>query len=124
MKLRPHHLFCTLGYQGYGYSEDFVKNMDFITSTLSPNLQIQLAVGTDDICAHCPKKLGENLCIENESVLSYDSKVLSTFNLVEKTYNYGELLDYIKSQATLEKLNYICSDCSWLETCTYRSKLL
>ncbi len=124
MKIRPHHLFCTLGYQGYGYNDDFVKNMDKITSSLSPELQIDLKIDTDDICAHCPKKLGENLCLENESVLSYDNKVLATFNLKEKTYIYGELLDYIKSQATLEKLTYICSDCSWLESCTYRNKLL
>ncbi len=124
MKLRPHHLFCTLGYQGYGYSEEFVKNMDYITSELKSDLQIELSIDTDDICEYCPKRLGDNLCIENESVLSYDKKVLETFNLKEKSYNYGELLEYLKSIATLEKLNYVCSDCSWLESCTYRNKLL
>ncbi len=124
MKLRPHHLFCTLGYQGYGYSDEFVSNMDYITNSLNETLEIELTIDTDDICSCCPKKLDENLCIENESVLSYDRKVLDTFNLEEKNYNYGYLFNYIKSKATLENINYICSDCSWLNSCTYRSKLL
>ncbi|MDD7224175.1 MAG: DUF1284 domain-containing protein, partial [Lachnospiraceae bacterium] len=28
--LRPHHLLCTQGYSGKGYSDDFVENMDKI----------------------------------------------------------------------------------------------
>lgn len=34
IKLRPHHLLCTQGYSGNGYSDNFVKNMDYITEML------------------------------------------------------------------------------------------
>ena len=28
MVMRPHHLLCTQGYSGKGYSQEFVRNMD------------------------------------------------------------------------------------------------
>jgi len=34
IKLRPHHLLCTKGYGGMGYSEGFVENMTAITTHL------------------------------------------------------------------------------------------
>ncbi len=124
MKLRPHHLLCTLGYVGLGYNEDFVKNMDYITSQLKNNsLKIKLEITTDDICTYCPKKIKKNLCLENDSVVSYDKKVLEVFHLQEKEYLYQELLAKIKEFVTEDKLNYICGDCSWFLDCATRKKL-
>lgn len=34
MYLRPHHLLCTQGYSGKGYSEDFVAHMDQVVDYL------------------------------------------------------------------------------------------
>ncbi len=121
MILRPHHLLCTLGYIGKGYSEDFVKNMDIITKKLSENknLKVFLKVTTDDICICCPKKVTENVCIEDSSVLDYDKKVLEVFNLEQKEYSYSFLLNHIAKNATVENLKYICGDCSWYNDCKF-----
>ena len=60
IKLRPHHLLCTQGYSGKGYSDDFVENMDKIVDYLRNNedAKIMLKFGDDDLCSRCP-----NICI-------------------------------------------------------------
>lgn len=121
LRLRPHHLLCTLGYVGNGYSENFIKNMDYITSELNSNtpLLIQLSINTDDICICCPKKIDENACIENSSVLEYDKRVLEVFGINEQVYEYSYLLSKIKSISTENNLYYICGDCSWHYCCDF-----
>lgn len=126
MILRPHHLLCTLGYQGLGYSKNFVENMNYIVNELNQNnnLIISLKIYTDDICKYCPKMLEENNCIENDSVLLYDKKVLEEFSLEQKNYLYKDLLKILKEKSNEKKLNYICGDCSWFNDCLVRKNLL
>ena len=63
IKLRPHHLLCTQGYSGKGYSENFVKNMDKVVSRLrtDKNAQVQIVFDTDCLCQECPSKIGEGI---------------------------------------------------------------
>lgn len=70
MKLRPHHLMCTQGYSGKGYSQNFVDNMDYVTNILrnDKNTLIDLVFSTDDICNSCPNMLGVDLCNTNNKV--------------------------------------------------------
>lgn len=115
MKLRPHHLLCTQGYSGKGYSKDFVKNMDIITDEIrnNKNSKINLIFSTDDICKSCPEKLGTDLCSSNEKVKTIDKKVVNYFNLEEKEYNYKKIVKYIKDNMTEEIMDDICSTCQW-----------
>ncbi|MFR5445010.1 MAG: DUF1284 domain-containing protein, partial [Butyricicoccus sp.] len=56
IRLRPHHLLCTQGYSGKGYSTEFVQNMSAIVHSLRnvPGTRIRLVFGSDSLCAHCP----------------------------------------------------------------------
>ena len=85
MKLRPHHLLCTQGYSGKGYSEEFVENMTIITDYLRNNINAvaDIVFSTDDICGKCPHMLGDNLCERNDKVNMLDKKVISYFNIKE-----------------------------------------
>lgn len=115
IKLRPHHLLCTQGYSGKGYSDGFVSNMDKVVDTLRnvPGTKIELVFNTDDLCIDCPNKLGENLCKTQDKVESFDSKTVRYFNLEEKEYVYDEIVDYIDSNITEEILDDICEGCGW-----------
>ena len=70
MDLRPHHLLCTQGYSGKGYSDEFVKNMNQVTEKLrgSEPVTVHLTCSTDVLCADCPNMLGTDLCSTNEKV--------------------------------------------------------
>lgn len=115
MKLRPHHLLCTQSYEGKGYSNEFVKNMDKVTNVLrnEKDTKIELIFSTDDICSKCPEKIDVDLCKSNEKVKEIDSKVVKYFDLEEKEYNYEDIVKYIKKKMTIEIMDDICSKCQW-----------
>src|SRR5574344_2151191 len=86
--LRPHHLLCTQGYSGKGYSDDFVENMDKIVDYLRNNedAKIMLKFGDDDLCSRCPNMDDKKLCRTEEKVRRFDEKTVKYFNLCEKEY--------------------------------------
>ena len=119
IRLRPHHLLCTQGYSGKGYSDDFVSGMSAITDRLrnEPDIEIEITFSSDNICSACPSKLGEGLCADDDKVLRYDAAVRDILKLKEKRYSYHELIrrldDYLNGCADDKRLRSICGDCNW-----------
>ena len=126
VKLRPHHLLCTQGYEGKGYSQAFVDNMTRITQYLrhSPYAMVEIVQSTDDICAHCPKMLGQGLCQSDEKVLRYDQKVVDYFGVKPCVYVYKDLVATINQQMTQAMMDDICGDCGWYDTSLCRERVL
>lgn len=125
MRLRPHHLLCTQGYSGKGYSEAFVKNMDEVVHRLrtEDKTPIELVFSTDDLCSCCPDMLDTDLCRDNEKVKRFDRKAAEHFGLEEKTYIYQELASYIRRHTTPDMLADICYGCSWYPVSACREKI-
>lgn len=126
IRLRPHHLLCTQGYQGKGYNDAFVSNMNRIVGKLRGEgpVEIQLTFSTDDLCVCCPHMLDVDLCDSNEHVKQLDGKVVEYFHLEEKTYNYMEITEEIRSKMTPEILADICGECSWYPVSACRERLV
>ncbi|MCL2854790.1 MAG: DUF1284 domain-containing protein [Defluviitaleaceae bacterium] len=126
MRLRPHHLLCIQGYEGKGYSEEFVKNMDDVVQLLSKDrdAMVDIVFSTDDICCKCPLMLGCDLCQTNDKVKAMDSKVIEYFGLKEKSYMYHKLIDGIKEKMTAEMMDDICGDCSWYASSNCKKNML
>lgn len=119
VRLRPHHLLCTQGYSGKGYSDDFVDGMDRVTKQLRENADamVEITFSTDSICEACPSKVGEGLCRDDEKVLRYDASVREILELEEKNYSYHELIDrldtFLITSDDVNRLYRICGDCKW-----------
>jgi len=126
MKLRPHHLLCTQGYSGRGYSNDFVENMTAITSHLRNNAEaiVEIVFSTDDICSKCPRMIGNDLCESNDKVKLFDSKVAAYFGIEEKSYIYQDIVCEINSKMTSIIMDDICSDCEWYPISACRKNIL
>lgn len=124
--LRPHHLLCTQAYSGKGYDAKFVENMDHCTEILrgSEPVKIRLTFSTDDLCAYCPNKRGEDWCETNEKVKQYDRKVVEYFHLEEKEYIYQDLTARIRREMTPDMLDDICSGCKWYPVSACRRVLV
>lgn len=124
--LRPHHLLCTQGYSGRGYSRDFVRHMDRVVEYLrnDPEASFRLIFSTDDLCCACPHKKDENLCDTNEKVTRFDRKLVHYFQLEEKIYHYKEIISYIDRNMTEEMLADICEGCEWYPISACRRKIL
>ena len=126
IKLRVHHLLCLLGFQGYGYSEDFVFNMTQINEKRkSKDCIITLTNEADDICSSCPN-LKDNICEnekQNEIIVKMDNEILSHFDSKRK-YNSLELFKEVSLKFnTLKSVENVCSNCKWENECLFYKKL-
>jgi hypothetical protein len=126
MKLRPHHLLCTQGYSGKGYDNDFIANMTKITNRLrnEKNTFIEIVFFTDDICAKCPKRIGDDLCEENIKVKTLDKKVIDYFGIEEKYYIYQDIINEINTKMTLSIMDDICGNCTWYPVSACKRNIL
>ncbi len=119
IKLRPHHLLCTQGYSGKGYSEGFVSNMDIVTRRLrnNPDEKVLIIFSTDSLCSDCPSKVTEGVCKTDEKVQHFDKGVVEALGLKEGIYSYQELIikldEYLLSGKEDERLKAICGNCEW-----------
>ena len=126
IRLRGHHLLCLQGFQGYGYSEEFVLNMTRINELRKSNdCTITLTNTPDDICSSCPN-LKNNLCEnekQNEIIAKMDDEVLSQIEY-KNEYNSPDLFNEISLKFnTLKSLENICNNCKWVEKCLFYKKL-
>ncbi|OPJ64433.1 DUF1284 domain-containing protein [Clostridium oryzae] len=126
IKLRPHHIMCFQGYEGKGYSQSFVLNMNRIHKELNEKagLKIKIVFSTDDVCKKCPNKLSENYCSSNEKVMNLDSKVIRYLRLEEKIYTYAELVDKLSLSINGKIMDDVCGKCEWYKTSKCRANIL
>jgi len=117
--IRAHHLLCTLGFRGLGYSEEFTSRMRNVVEKLrcSPVFPLTLVVGCDIICAACPhSKEGE--CLKDTDseakAISLDLEILSRlgFEPGAQVPCY-EAWERIRERMTSEDMVELCSDCEW-----------
>ena len=125
--LRGHHLLCLKGFQGYGYDENFVRNMKDVNSKIKLNsTTVLLTDEPDDICKACPN-LKNNLCrneYENERIISMDNEVLKKLDH-SKEHNAVELFNEIDELFNSEEsVSEICFNCMWHEKCLFYQKLI
>lgn len=126
LKIRAHHLLCIQGFQGYGYSRDFERNMERIVNflTSNPNSPLELMVGADIICQKCPH-LENGHCNRSSSstIRDMDLKVLKKLGLKEGAREPAQkLLGEVKAWDRHD-LQGICWECSWKDKCLlYLSK--
>ena len=130
IRLRPHHLLCTQGYSGKGYSDDFVEGMNAVTSVLrrDPDVEIEITFSSDYICSACPSRKGEGICADDEKVLRYDAAVRDILDLKEQRYSYRDLIlkldEYLRAGQGDERLRQICGDCEWYPVSACRRNIL
>ncbi len=112
LSFRPHHFFCTLAYEGKGYSDAFVANYDVITRNLTDDTEIEVVTYTDDICAPCPHRKG-TLCEKEGFIQQLDAKHAEALSLKR-----GDVVTWRNAKARLKTLTVedhraICAGCEW-----------
>jgi hypothetical protein len=118
--LRGHHLLCVHGFQGMGYSPEFVKKMSEIVEKIRDPKQdfpIQVVRGFDDTCLVCPNK-GTDACEaapdSEEHVQFLDRNVIGHLGLEEgKVYWKSQLISLTKRKVEPDDLEHLCRGCSW-----------
>lgn len=111
---RPHHFFCTLGFQGKGYSKDFIKNFSAIKQGLTDDTLLTVTLETDDICTPCPHRRGA-LCDKQSKIETLDQAHAKALKLSK-----GDEITWKEAKSRLASLSLedhrrICQGCSWLD---------
>lgn len=122
--LRAHHLLCIQGFQGYGYSESFIENLDKISKLLKDErVIVNLCDYPDDVCKECPN-LNDGVCIDsnhNQLIVDMDNKVLEKIGFISVSES-NVLFENINSILKKEDIMGICGDCKWIDKCLFYQK--
>ncbi len=130
LKIRAHHLLCLQGFQGYGYSKDFVANLRGIRDHLltSPHLEIQVVAEEDIICSCCPHR-SETGCGKNKDselrIRAKDLKILEKLDVVPGTQDLAcNFLERIAARfRTYWDIQDICGNCQWEDKCLWYQRM-
>ncbi|TMV55797.1 DUF1284 domain-containing protein [Thioclava sp. BHET1] len=120
IRFRPHHFLCAIGFQGKGYSDDFLANMhaivtDRLRAPGGGDVVIEVAHLADDICAPCPSRRGA-FCTRQDKIDRLDRAHAAALRL-----SPGERLSWAEAQARIRAhvapgdLAQVCAGCQWLE---------
>lgn len=120
LKLRVHHLLCSVLYEGSGYSEAFVENMNNVVSALKDReTRVCLVTGADSVCAECPNAMGDGGCAldgdkEEKSVDRLDIRIMDHTGLTAgKIYRAEEVIMQAASRMDAAFFEQCCSECRW-----------
>ncbi len=114
IRLRGHHLLCLLGYQGLGYSHEFVSNMTTIYAQLRsmPQTSVTLIGGVDDLCAKFPSS--EDYHCEDSHVHVRDRVILERLGYHEGcSYPWHTLQSKIALIFNASDIDILCPTCPW-----------
>ena len=115
IRFRPHHFLCTIGFEGKGYSPDFVTNYRALKTALEsdPNTEIEVTSHTDSICSACPSKQ-DLLCDSQEKITRLDDAHRAVLGVKDgERYTWRAAKDLVKRRFTREAMDVACSACSW-----------
>jgi uncharacterized protein len=119
--LRGHHLLCLLGFQGIGYTADFIKNFQKVKRLVeqNPDLDIEVVDSCDVICLACPNSQGgdcfkSGLKLDN-TVREMDRRVMDRLGIRPgDRFKAREIYEMLKDAIGPEDMKDICRGCEWL----------
>ena len=119
VRLRPHHLLCSLGFRGKGRADRFTANMATIVNgrLRAPDggrTVIEIAPATDDICTPCPRRRGTR-CTEQVRIAALDARHAARLGLVPgDRLSWAAALRRIRQRVNPDDLDLLCRGCAWL----------
>ena len=119
--LRAHHLLCLLGFQGVGYTADFIRNFEKVKRLVeqNPDMEIEVVDTCDVVCIACPNSQGSE-CFksgikQNTMVRDIDRRVMELLDIKPgQRFKARDLYARIKEKIHPGDFNDICRGCEWL----------
>ncbi|SFI37350.1 DUF1284 domain-containing protein [Jannaschia pohangensis] len=119
LRLRPHHVLCSIGFEGSGYDGPFIANMRHIVTQVlrgpgGRDQRIWISDTADAICAPCPKRVGLG-CESQDKIDRFDRDHAEALDLTPgQALSWGECHDRAVARVVPADLDRICAGCEWL----------
>lgn len=123
IRLRGHHLLCSLTYAGRGYSRDFERGFKQVIERLKENETILIVSSPDDICAsieNCSDSHCREARIERRDELALEDLSAHLGKTIEigGKISPSELFDaQYRASFQNRSVRRACSDCEWSNMC-------
>ena len=117
--LRGHHLICLHFFDGEGYDDAFIKNLED-TLRSAEDEDVEISSGADNVCAAC-LHLKEGRCMQtenaDEAIREMDARALALLGLsMPGRVRWNVLQNKIPGIFPEWYLLY-CTDCDWRGVC-------
>jgi len=124
--IRAHHLLCIQGFQGYGYSQVFVDNMNEVIKNINsnPDFEIEITDECDVICSYCPYNI-KNICLKEKNssqrIKKIDLQILKKLGLERSArVKAKDILSFANMKLNnMLDIQDICGNCDWKEKCLW-----
>ena len=123
IKLRAHHLLCSLTFAGRGYSKEFERDFAQVIDRIKRNETILVVSGPDEICAsieecsdsHCREaRISNRDELALEDISSHIGKPLKVGSQISPSQLFG---DKYQSSFQQRSIRRACFDCQWANMC-------
>ena len=119
--LRAHHLLCLLGFQGIGYSAEFIRNLHKVKRMIeqNPDLEIEIVEDCDVVCIQCPNSQ-DTECVkggvnDNRTVKEMDRRVMEKLDIKpHDRFKVREIYALVKEKIQPEDFRDLCRGCDYL----------
>lgn len=118
LQFRPHHFFCTLGYEGKGYSEAFVTRFSSLANRLRAHpsgdeVVLEVTLFSDSICEPCPNRRGAR-CDTHSKITALDEAHAELLGLKHgDRITWAEAKTRLRERMTVEAHHSACAPCGW-----------
>ena len=118
-KLRGHHLICLHFYDGEGYDEPFIRNLEEVLEEIGRE-GVAVADGPDDVCGPCPHRQ-EELCTfsrtADREIREMDARALALLGVAPgKKVGWTWLRDTVSTIFPEWHATH-CHMCTWRQSC-------
>jgi hypothetical protein len=119
IRLRPHRVLCSIGFEGEGYDDAFLANMSRVVDgqLRAPGGEDQVVRITgeaDAICAPCPQRRGSG-CVKQAVIDRIDARHGEILGLAPgDVTTWGDCLERARERVAPEALDHLCEGCRWL----------
>ncbi|MEM8849723.1 MAG: DUF1284 domain-containing protein [Pseudomonadota bacterium] len=121
IRLRPHHVLCSIGFEGQGYNGPFTANMvrivmGILRAPSGLDERILITGQADAICAPCPHRIGLG-CEYNDKINKIDEAHAELLDLpIGLQLTWADALERAKQRVEPDDLDRICDGCRWLDS--------
>lgn len=117
--LRGHHLICLHFFNGEGYNQEFIRNLEE-TLQKTGHSPVDICSGADEVCTKCPF-LKNSTCHYDknaeEDIRAMDNKALELLNLPPGSKeDWNDIRNAVPGIFNQWYVSY-CKSCDWLKVC-------
>lgn len=124
IRLRGHHLVCLRFFQGQGYSQEFVENLEDMMRRARESEEIEVVSGADDVCRACLSLQGDKCVAKpgmDAKIREMDAEAVAHLGVEVGAKVYWRQITAKVMVPSKGWMAGFCEGCDWEKVCAVLS---